>query len=95
MLPKHLHMIRPQITKYFDFDYFCFQIYNGIDLTYAGMAKLGGRPGHSAHFAATVKLQVCDDSLLAACHMEECDLDLDQKDEADPYDYKPIFALHR
>ena len=58
------------------------------------MAKLGGRPGHSAHFAATVKLQVCDDSLLAACHMEECDLDLDQKDEADPHDYKPIFALH-
>jgi hypothetical protein len=26
--------------------------------------------------------------------MEECDLDLDQKDEADPHDYKPIFALH-
>ena len=58
------------------------------------MAKLGGRPGHSAHFAATVKLQDCDDYLLAACHMEECDLDLDQKDEADPHDYKPIFALH-
>ena len=57
------------------------------------MAKLGGRPGHSAHFAATVKLQICQENM-TSCHFEECDLDLDQKDEADPHDYKPVFILH-
>jgi len=67
--------------------------YNDIALTYAGLAKLGGRPGHSAHFAATVKLQICQENM-TACHFEECDLDLDQKDEADPHNYKPVFTLH-
>jgi len=69
------------------------KIYNDIALTYAGLAKLGGRPGHSAHFAATVKLQICQENM-TACHFEECDLDLDQKDEADPHNYKPVFTLH-
>jgi len=67
--------------------------YNDIALTYAGLAKNGGRPGQSAHFAATVKLQICQENM-TACHFEECDLDLDQKDEADPHDYKPVFTLH-
>ena len=31
---------------------------------------------------------------MTICHYEECDLDLDQKDEADPHDYKPVFTLH-
>ncbi len=57
------------------------------------MAKLGGRPGQSARFAATVKLQVCEVNM-TSCHFEECDLDLDQKDEADPHNYKPVFTLH-
>ena len=25
---------------------------------------------------------------------KECDLDLDQKDEGDPHNYKPVFTLH-
>lgn len=57
------------------------------------MAKLGGRPGQSAHFAATVSLRVCENNE-TLCHTEECDLDLDQKDEADPHNYQPIFTLH-
>ena len=69
------------------------QTYHDIRLQYAGLAKLGGRPGHSAHFAATVQIQVCERNL-TICHYEECDLDLDQKDEADPHDYKPVFTLH-
>jgi len=68
-------------------------VYNDIALTYAGLAKLGGRPGQSAHFAATVKLQVCQENM-TSCHFEECDLDLDQKDEGDPHNYKPVFTLH-
>ena len=70
-----------------------FQVYNDIALTYAGLAKLGGRPGHSAHFAATVKLQICQENM-TSCHFEECDLDLDQKDEADAHTYKRVFTLH-
>ena len=42
---------------------FEFQVYNDIALSYAGLAKLGGRPGQSAHFAATVKLQVCQENM--------------------------------
>ena len=42
------------------------------------MAKLGGRPGHSAHIAATIEIQICELNM-TSCHFEECDLDLDQK----------------
>ena len=48
---------------------FEFQVYNDIALSYAGLAKLGGRPGQSAHFAATVKLQVCQENM-TLCHFE-------------------------
>ena len=50
---------------------FEFQVYNDIALSYAGLAKLGGRPGQSAHFAATVKLQVCQENM-TLCHFEGC-----------------------
>ena len=69
------------------------QTYNDIAIIYAGLAKLGGRPGQSARFAATVKIQVCERNL-TLCHYEECDLDLDQPKEADPHDYQPNFTLH-
>ena len=57
------------------------------------MAKLGGRPGHSAHIAAPIEIQISQLNM-TSCHFEECDLDLDQKDEADQHDYQPVFTLH-
>ena len=56
---------------------------------YAGLAKRGGRPGQSAQLAATVKIQLCQLNM-TSCHHEECDLDLDQKDQTDPHNYRYV-----